>query len=476
MGTPFPFVGGSYTARSSFFDAQRTINLYPEVSKSGTSKAVAMLVGCPGTYLWGNFPGGSIRGSFRFSDNIAIVVSGANVYSVTKAAAATLVGTIDLSSNPVGIASNGTTVMIVTGPTGYFYTPGTGVFARIIDMNFLGADSVGFLDGYFIFNRPGTGNFQISGLYATTFDGADIGTSEGSPDLLVALLVSHREVWLFNQGTTEVFFNSGNPDFPIERIQGAFIEQGCAAKYSPAKMDNTVFWLSADDRGKGVVRKAVGYQDQRVSNHGVEYAIAKYADISDAIGYTYQQEGHSFYVLTFPSAGATWCYDSTADEWHERAYRIPATGELTRHRSNCHMAFAGKNLVGDFENGNVYVLDLDTFSDNGDLLPAIRQTPYVHANGNWVFFYKLLIDMEVGVGLVTGQGSDPVLMLNWSDDGGKTWPREMTVKIGKVGERRARAIFKRLGKSRARVFRITITDPVRRAFVQAVLDSEMGSL
>lgn len=475
MGNPLPIVGGSHTARSSFFDAQRTVNMYPEVGKSGTSKTIAMLIGCPGLILWTNLPGGTIRGALRFSDNVSLFVSGPYLYSVNASAVYTLIGPIDLSNDPVGMASNGTTVMIVTGGLGYFYTPGTGVFSQINDPNFLGADSVDFLDGYFIFNRPGTGNFQFVGPYNTVFNGADIGTSEGSPDLLMAILVSHREAWMFNQSTTEVFFNSGNPDSPIERIQGAFIEHGCAARFSPAKMDNTVFWLSADDRGKGVVRKAVGYQDQRISNHSFEYAIAKYTDISDAIGYTYQQEGHSFYVLNFPSADATWCYDSTTDEWHERAYRVPATGALARHRSNCHLAFAGKTLVGDHSNGNVYVMDLDTFTDNGDILPAIRQTPYIHANSNFVFFYKLCVDMEVGVGTVTGQGVNPTMMLNWSDDGGKTWPREMSVSIGKIGERNARAVFRRLGKSRARVFRLTITDPVRRIIIGASLDSEMAS-
>ena len=471
----FPcFIGGSYRSRSKFFDSQRTVNLYPEISKSGTSKNIAALYGTPGLRLWKNLVGGNIRGMLRFNANTAVVVSGNNLYTVTAGAVSTLIGTIDAFSTPVSMASNGTTVMIVTGLNGYFFTPSTGVLIQITDSDFVGADTVQFIDGYFAFNKTGTGQFQITQLYGTNIDGLDFATAEGAPDLLLSLLVDHREIWLFGETSTEVFFNSGNPDFPFERIQGAFIEQGCAAKFSPAKLDNTVYWLSADERGQGMVQRAQGYQPQRVSTHAVEYAVAQYATISDAIGYTYQQEGHSFYVLSFPTANATWVYDASTDEWHERAWRNPITAVLGRHRSNCQIAFAGENLVGDWENGNIYVLDLDVYTDNGDLIPAIRQTPYIASGNNWVFFSQLWVDMEVGVGTVSGQGSDPEVMLDWSNDGGNTWSNELKSKMGKLGARMARVIFRRLGKSRSRVFRLTITDPVKRVLIDADIDVIVG--
>lgn len=471
----FPgFIGGSYRTRSKSFDTQRTINLYPEVSKSGTSKNIAALIGTPGLRLWLNFPGGNIRGMIRFNADLSVVVSGPNVYKVTASKTVTLLGTIDAGTTPASMASNGTTIMIVTGAYGYFLNPITNALSTIVDADFIGADTVQFIDGYFAFNKKGTGQFQITQLYGTGIDGLDFATAEGAPDLLLSLLVDHREIWLFGETSTEVFFNSGNPDFPFERIQGAFIEQGCGAKFSPAKLDNTVYWLSADERGQGMVQRAQGYQSQRVSTHAVEYAIGQYSTISDAIGYTYQQEGHSFYVLNFPTANATWVYDTSADEWHERAWRNPDDASLNRHRSNNQIAFAGENLVGDWENGNVYVLDLDTYTDNGDLIPAIRQTPYAAANNEWMFFNRLWIDMEVGVGTVTGQGSDPEVMLSWSDDGGNTWPIEVRSKMGKLGERMSRVIFRRLGKSRSRVFRVTITDPVKRVLINADVTVGVG--
>ena len=328
-----------------------------------------------------------------------------------------------------------------------------------------------FIDGYFVFNKPNTGQFQITQLYGTTIDPLDFATAEGSPDLLLSLIVSHREIWLFGENSTEVYANSGAQDFPFERIAGAFIEQGCAAKYSPAKMDNTVYWLTADERGYGTVQRAQGYVPQRISDHGIEYAISQMERIDDAIGYAYQQEGHNFYMLTFPTAEQTWVFDSTAGAWHERAWRDPATAELKRHRSNCHMEFAGKTVVGDWETGNLYFMEMDQYTDNGDPIARIRVCPHLsHPDYKWQSFNSLQVDMQTGVGLVTGQGSDPQAMLQWSDDGGYTWSNEHWTTMGKIGERNTRVIWRRLGRSRDRVFKVMVTDPVPVVMIGASTD------
>jgi hypothetical protein len=470
----FPFVGPSYSARVKNLDAQQCINLYPEMA-GPNSKTVAALIGTPGLALWSTLAGGGIRGSIRFDSALSVVVCGANVYTVNTAGVATLRGTIDALSTPVSMASNGTVVMIVTGPRGYALNPTTGALTQILNGAFTGADRVDFVDGYFVFNKPGTGQFQITGLYTTDIDPLDFATAEGAPDLLISLIVDHRELWLFGETSTEVYFNSGNSDFPFERIQGAFIEQGCAAKNSVAKMDNRVFWLTADDRGQGMVMCAMGYQPQRVSDHALEYAIGQMSTISDAVAYTYQQEGHSFYVLSFPTANQTWVLDASTNQWHQRAWRNPADNSLNRHRSNCHMAFAGENIVGDWENGKLYRLDLDVFTDNGDPIARIRTCPHLSdPDYRWQVFDALQVDMQTGVGLTTGQGSDPKAMLQWSTDGGYSWSNELWASVGKLGERRTRVMWRRLGRSRDRVFRVTITDPVRVAIVGASVRVRVG--
>jgi hypothetical protein len=471
----FPFVGASYTARVKNLDAQQCVNLYPETG-GPSSKNVAALIGTPGLSLWATLAGGGIRGTLRFSSVLAVVVCGRNVYTVDTNGTGTLRGVISSLNTPVSMASNGQVVMIVTGPEGYVLDMTTFALTQINATAFIGADKVDFVDGYFVFNKPGTGQFQITQLYSTDIDDLAFATAEGSPDLLLSLIVDHRELWLFGENSTEVWFNSGNADFPFERIQGASIEQGCAAKYSVAKMDNRVFWLTADDRGQGMVMSATGYQPQRVSDHALEYAIGQMSTISDAVAYTYQQEGHSFYVLNFPTANQTWVYDAATNMWHQRAWRRPTDGSLNRHRSNCQMAFINENIVGDWENGNLYKLDLDTYTDNGDLIPRIRTCPHLSdPDYRWQVFDELRVDVRTGVGLTTGQGSNPQAMLQWSNDGGYTWSSELWASMGKIGERQARVVWRRLGRGRDRVFRVTVTDPVAVAFVGAAVRVRVGS-
>lgn len=471
----FPFVGGSYQARSAAFDAEQCVNLYPEMG-SQTSKSVAALIGTPGKRLWSTLAGGPVRGLLRFNASVGVAVVGPNVYTVDGVGVGTLCGTMSTQSSVVGMASNGQVVMIVAGPDGYVLDPVGGTLVPLTDPDFTGADTVQFTDGYFVFNKPNTGQFQITSLYGTSVDGLDFATAEGAPDRLLSLLVDHREIWLFGETSTEVFFNSGNADFPFERINGAFIEQGCAAKFSPAKMDNTVYWLTADERGHGMVQRAQGYSPQRVSTHAVEYAIAQMSRIDDAVAYTYQQEGHSFYVLNFPTAKKTWVYDAATALWHERAWRSPLDNSFAQDRAICHMSFADKNIVGDWETGNLYSMELDYFTDNGDPIARVRACPHIaDPDYKYQFFSSLQVDMQTGVGLTTGQGSDPKAMLQWSTDGGYSWSNELWASIGKIGERRSRVKWRRLGRSRDRVFRVTITDPIRVVMIGASVTATTGA-
>lgn len=471
----FPFVGASYTARSKNFDNQRCVNLFPVIQESGTSKSVAALYGTPGLRLWAALGVGAVRGMLRFNPLIGLIVVKDTVYKVTPNGTYTAIGSVLAGTGQVSMASNGTMVMLVTGGAdGYFIDPINDTVSLITDTDFVGANKVSFLDGYFIWNKLNTGQFQITNVYGTSIEGLDFATAEGAPDKLLSLIVDHREVWLFGETTTEVFFNSGNQDFPIERIQGAFLEHGCAAPDSVAKMDNSVFWLSADERGQGQVMRAVGYQPQRVSTHALEYAISQMTTIDDAVAYTYQQEGHNNYVLSFPSENQTWVFDASTNLWHERAWRDPSDNTLKRHRSNCQMQFGGYTLVGDFENGNVYVMDMDTFTDNGDPIARIRTCPHISSEYKWQFFNALQIDMQTGVGLTTGQGSNPRAVLQWSDDGGYVYSTERWASIGKIGERRTRVRWRRLGKSRDRVFKLTITDPIRVVIIGASVEFTLG--
>ena len=466
----FPFLGGDYQGRSPSFDAQRTVNLYPVLAENAGARSAVALVGTPGLAAWASVGSGGIRGCIAFTATQAIVVSGTAVYSVTTAGVATLLaGAVLNTSGTVSLASNGSLVMMVTGGSdGYFINPATLTVTQITDPDFTGGTRVDFIDGYFVWSTPGTGQFRVTQLYGTGIDGLDFATAEGAPDPLISCIVDHREVWLLGSTTTEVWYDAGGADFPLQRIQGAFLEIGCGAAGSVAKLDNSIFWLASDERGFGTIQRAAGYTPTRVSNRAVEYAIASYATVSDAVAYTYVQEGHSFYVISFPTAGASWCLDVSTGLWHERTYRN-ADGSHGRHRSNCQMNFAGKVIVGDWENGNLYDLDLDTFTDNGTAIERIRACPHVVNDGKYIFNSSLEVFMQTGVGLVSGE--DPQARLRWSDDGGYEWSNEHWASFGKIGKRKTRVKWRRLGVTRDRVYEVAISDPVRVVLTGAQLVS-----
>lgn len=458
-----PILGSAYVARSVNAAANRMVNLYPEIVPEG-GKEPAFLQRAPGLTLLANLGTGPIRGLWTYG-SYGYAVSGTTLYQIDSNWTAVAKGTV-IGSGPVSMADNGTQLFIAANPLGYIYNANTDVFQQITDPDFPGAGTVGYIDGYFVFNEPGTQKIWVTSLLdGTAVDPLEFSSAEGNPDNVVAIFVDHREVWVFGSNSTEVWYDAGLLDFPLARIQGAFNELGCAAPYSVAKMDNQVYWLGKDARGQGIVYRAAGYIGQRVSTHAIEWQMQEYADISDATGYTYQQDGHSFYVLNFPTADTTWVYDVATGAWHERASF--ANGDFNRHRANSQMFFNATTVVGDYQNGKIYEFDLNVYADDGapqKWLRSWRALPTGANNLARTIQHSLQLDCETGVGLNTGQGSDPQVMLRWSDDGGHTWSNEHWKSMGRIGRFGFRTIWRRLGatmKIRDRVYEASGTDPVR---------------
>ena len=471
-----PILGSSYVARSVNAADNRMINMYPEIVPEG-GKSAAFLSRCPGLLRLVAAGTGPVRGLWVLKEYL-YAVSGDTFYRLnlidgTSRWRVKPLGTVT-GSGPVSMSDNGTQIFIACNPDGFIYNATTEVFAQITDPDFPGAVKVSYLDGYFVFNEPNSSRVWVTSLLdGLSVNPLDFASAEGDPDGLVSLIVDHREAWLFGANSIEVWYNAGLPDFPLQRIQGAFNEIGCEAPYSVAKLDNGLFWLGADARGRGIVYRANGYTGQRISTHAVEWQIQQYGSMSDAIGYTYQQDGHAFYVLIFPTAQTTWVYDVATGAWHERAGW--SNGNFVRHRSNCQAAYNNQIIVGDFENGNIYAFDLNEYADNGDVQKWLRSWRALAPNTNNLkrtAQHSLQIDCESGVGTNTGQGSDPQMMLRWSDDGGHTWSNEHWTSVGKIGEYYRRVIWRRLGmtlKLRDRVYEISGTDPVKLAIMGAEL-------
>jgi len=504
-----PILGSSYVARSVNAADNRMVNLFPEIVPEA-GKEPAFLQRAPGLRLLASVGSGPVRGLWAFG-GYGYVASGNTLYRVDSSWQVTTIGTLT-GTGPVSMADNGTQLFIACNGPSYIYS-GSGQFAQITDPDFPGAVTVGYLDGYFVFNEPTSQRVWVTSLLdGTSVDPLDFASAEGSPDGLVSLIIDHREAWLFGTNSVEVWYDSGAADFPLTRIQGAFNEIGCAAAFSVARLDNGLFWLGADARGRGIVYRANGYTGQRISTHAVEWQIQQYGNLADAVGYTYQQDGHAFYVLNFPTANTTWVYDVSTSAWHERAGWDTSNGVFTRHRGNCQMSFANEIVVGDYENGNIYALDLDVYADNGTAqkwLRSWRALPTGKNDLKRTAHHTLQLDCETGVGLnvydppeivetvlgfllaedgavittedgvpltVTSSAvltTSPKVMLRWSDDGGHTWSNEHWTSIGRVGEYGHRAFWRRLGmtlKLRDRVYEISGTDPVKIAIMGAELN------
>jgi len=471
-----PFVGPSYQSRSINANAQQTLNAYLELDNS-SPRAPLALYGTPGTVRKLTLPTGPVRGAVA-EKGWCWIVAGSGVYRVAPDWTFSLCGNIGTSTGEVGIASNGTQVLIVDGADGWLVNISANTLAKITSGGFPnGVTRATFQDGYFAVT--GLANSQSFWINQTAYDGAtwdalDFASAEGAPDNTVGIISDHRELWLFGAKSAEVWVNTGSADFPFSRSGNAFIEHGCAAAGTIAKADNTVFWLGSDDRGAGIVWRADGYTPIRISTHAIEHALAGYT-LGNAVAMTYQQEGHVFYVLTFPTDGKTWVYDASTQQWHERAWMHPSTGALSRWRASCAVFFGGEHLVGDFETGAVYALDLDTYTDDGGPILRRRRTATAESLQQRMFFTSLQVDMETGVGTGNGQASNPQLMLRYSNDGGHTWSNEKTASAGRVGEYGARARFQRLGAGRNRLWELSMTDPVKFAIFGAVVEGEAGT-
>lgn len=340
------------------------------------------------------------------------------------------------------------------------------------DGAFEGGSAVDIVDNYFVYNDPDTQQFAASDLLSPITNPLSFASKDGAPDDLVSLIVDHREVYLLGEQSSEVWVDVGSQPFPFQRIPGTSTQHGIVAKHSMARVGNSFAYVSRNIRGQGMIVQMNGYNPQRISTHAVENTLVNQY-IDDAIAWTYQLEGHECYVVTFPTLDLTWVYDVSTNMWHKWLY-TNNLNEYERHRGNCCAVFQGKVLVGDYENGQIYQLDPNNYTDNGQKVRRLRRCPHIVTDLQRQFFDELQIQFQPGVGLQAGQGQNPQAMLRWSSDGGSTWSNEYWVSIGKVGRYVNRAIWRRLGWSRDRIFEVVVTDPVKAVIVSANLKASAG--
>jgi hypothetical protein len=460
--------GISQTGKSLNVTAQDRLNCYLEV-QPGDDRARVAIYGTPGLDLFTSFGDTPIRGIYQRTDYLYAVHRG-TFYEINNAAVKTAKGTIGTTSGKVYMWDNGLQLMLTDGSAGYIYTFASGVFAQIVDVDYPGARTITWQDGYFIVNKPNTQQFYVSALAdGMAWDALDFASAESNPDDIVAVWTDNSTLYLFGSVSTEFWSNSGNADFPYDRISGGSTEWGCAAINSICKYDNTLAFLAKNRMGEVIVARMNGNQPQRISNPELEYIINNYAAVSDCSTIAYMLGGHPMLQVNFPTADASWLYDGLTNCWS----RVQSK-DIGRHRAEMGVNYLDKIMVTDFENGNLYRLNPDSVTDNGDEIAFEITSRHISEDDRRLVVDKVQLDMETGVGVVSGQGSNPQVMLSISKDGGHTYGTEQWCDMGAIGEFRQRAIWRRLGISRDWTFKWRITDPIKRVILGASINLRSG--
>lgn len=481
----FPgFVGPSYQSRAKRFDNQRLVNLYIELDELGSGKGgePAVLISTPGLEFLQTIGSGPIRATYTLSNQeTMVIISGNEVYTLASATGTPtlLTGTLNSSTGPISIKDNGIQCLFVDGTDGYYFTIGTTNVIQINDPNFYPSDSVTYQDGYFILNEVGTTNFFLSDLYSVDFLPLNQTSKNGNSDILAAVISNNRELYLLGANTTEIWFNAGASGVqPFQRQDGRFSQVGCVSAASIQVLSETFFFLGTNQQGGGVVYMLQNAMPTRVSTHAIEYIIQNGGDLTSAIAYSYQQEGHYFYCLNIPGLNTTLCYDMSCKQWSERQDALGTE----RHYAQTHAILGAEedHIIGDYRNGNIYRYNLDIHTNNGEDVIRLRQSPHVSESLDNMFYRLLEVDLEFGVGLLddgvnTDNAINPKMVLQISKDGGLTWGSPIYGRMGATGTYLTRCRFQRLGYGRDFVFRLYCTDPVKVTILSAFLDVEKGN-
>lgn len=461
--------GISQYGKSKNVTAQRRLNCYIE-PQPGDDRSKVVVYGTPGLDLFASFGDTPIRGLYQKGDYMYAVHRG-TFYEINNAAVKTARGTIGTTSGRVYMADNGSQLMLTDGVLGYIYNYNTLAFTQITDVDYPGAATVTWQDGYFIVNPSNSQRFYVSAINdGLTWDALDFASAESNPDRIVSVFSDNSMLYLFGEVSTEFWTNSGNTDFPFSRISGGATEWGCGAVNSIVKYDNTVAFIAKNRMGEVIVAKMNGYSPQRISTPELEYVINNYAAVSDATAVSYMLGGHPMLQINFPTGDESWLYDGLANEWSQ----VQSYG-LGRHRSEIGVNYIERIMVSDYASGNLYRLNPQSYTDNGDPIEMELISRHLSYEDKRFTVDKVQLDMETGVGVATGQGSNPQIMLSVSKDGGHTWGAEQWTSFGAIGDYQARAVWRRVsGVARDVVLKFRITDPVKRVIFGANIEVRLG--
>ena len=475
------FAGGAYTSFSVNADLQSCVNLIPEKVESGQGKGDPVLYLTPGLRLFATMPAAPIR-AIAAGERRCFVVAGGNFYELHENTTSDYRGGVNNDGRLAQVAFNGNQVAISSNKL-LWVDNGSG--ADIVHFEGTGtpavtAMQVAYLDSFFIAqDEPDTDipdsprSFHHSApLNGLSWDATDMASKEAQPDALGGILASHEDLWLFGSQSTEVWrnnYSTAPTSFPWERDPSAIQHQGIVGEFSHCRLAEGVAWLSGSTQGYCVALHAQGYQPKRVSTHAVEQEWAGYTTVADAESFSYTDKGHAFWMINFPTANKTWCYDATTGLWHRRGWWNGTTWD--RHRARVHAAVLwpsgnSMNLVGDWQNGKIYELTTDVWDDDGTPIHWERTCPHSTEENKRIFFSRMELEMEKATGTTA--------TLSWSNDGGKNFTAGLTSSNGATGATKTRLHWHRLGSARDRVYRFSGTATGKTALIDAYVRGQSG--
>lgn len=465
-------------------------NLYVEPAISTTSKVKNYYVSVPGLKLHVNkSSGNSCRGIYKTSDSRLFMVHGNILEEIAQNGTRLQRGQITTYSGVVNFSDNTRQLILVDGEFGYILDLATNTFTKIDENTFPnGASHVTCIDNYFLVNKPNTKEYYWSNINdGLTWDPLNQATKEGYPEVIVAIKELNNQLWVFGSSNTEIHYDTGDIETQVwKRIEGGILEVGCVAPNSVTRVETSIFFLGADKSGNVAVWSNTGISPKKISIRGIEQLIQTETggNVSDAIGFTYSQQGHVFYVLQFLSSNLTLVYDNVTNTWHVRSNRN-WKGNDVKWRACFHQYVWGKNIFGDLYSNALFNTNIDYFyNDDPDdttkptYIIRERTTPILQINQKNVRHksFEVLFEMGTGNNLNNslGFGQNPQVMVQSSDDSGISWSNFKYTSIGKIGETKKRARFVALGIARNRVYKITITEPCKIVLIGFVVDLEEG--
>lgn len=469
VGKIVSLFGAGTVSNSDVVTRQRRLNCYFENRRDKDKTAIACY-GTPGlvaAFTPSTPLNSPIRG-FLGTQNSLFLVAYNQFQSVTSSGSAIYSASLSTQSGNCSLAFNETQVVIADGSQGYLYTPSGPSFAVIGGSFPNGAKTVTYVSGFFVAEQPGVQEFWVSNVAdGSTWNGLAFASASAYSDNILAVDNLAGILWVFCQQHIEPWQAQGTTPQPFAPIVAGVSEYGLAAIFSRAHVDQSIIFLAQTREGQIQFVRLQGFVFTRISDADIERIINGFSTFSDAVALSYESGEHKFYQVTFPTANRSFIYDCSTGLWSD--VQTGPSVSPARHQANLSAYFAGKTYVSDYATNQVYTFSPTSYTDNGATIARELVTRHVLSNFDRIRISLLYLDMETGVGLQTGQGSNPQIMLQYSKDNGRTWSAERWVQLGAVGQYLTRVIWRRFGSARVATFRIRMTDPVQFVIATAAM-------